>query len=414
LGLVLTGDILYLAFIAEAVALYAVAARKGSRVLWGLGGAVELLVLGLFLFRLVFGRTLLEGDFSSLLDLAAIGAAAFIGAKFTGAKGRRVFFIGAYLGLLAITARELSGHLSFLYLAFLVEALATLIVAARRKDQLVEGLGYVAMGLVVAFFLVGIQSGRTLLGGDLTLLVDVAAVLGAAYVGTLLSRPVVRRVFFLGAYLAGLALVGRELSGHLTILYLAFIVVAVVTQVLAARREDSFLSALGHLPAFVLMGLFWQGFESGRTLLDGDPASLVDVLALGAAAYLGTLLTGRRGRLLYLFAAYAGLLLWTGRELYPFEQGQALMSLAFGLEGAAVLVAGFLLDRSLLQKTGMATLLLVVAKVMLVDLAAVEPIWRVLLLFIFGGLFLLLSKFVQGRRADRSRDQNQGPGGEGG
>ncbi|MBT8396237.1 MAG: DUF2339 domain-containing protein, partial [Gemmatimonadetes bacterium] len=110
------------------------------------------------------------------------------------------------------------------------------------------------------------------------------------------------------------------------------------------------------------------------------------------------------GKRLYLFAAYVGLLVWTARELYPFEQGQAFMSFAFGIQGSAVLVAGLLTDRSILQKTGVATLLLVVGKVLLVDMAAVEPIWRVLLLFVFGGLFLLLSKFVQGRRPNPQED----------
>ncbi|MCK5650129.1 MAG: DUF2339 domain-containing protein, partial [Gemmatimonadetes bacterium] len=365
LGLVLTGDILYLAFIAEAAALFAVGSRKGSKILLGLGGVVELLVLGLFVFRLASGGTLLEGDLTAVFDMVAIGGAAFIGTQIKGREGRWGFFTGAYLAFLAFTTRELIGHLSFLYLAFLVEAVATHIVAARRKDQLLEGLGHVSMALVVAFFFLGFPSGRTLLGGDLTLMVDVAALLGAVYVGTLVSASGIRRGFFAGAYLGLLALMGRELSDHFPVLYLAFIAAAVATQVVASRKKISLLSDLGHLPALVLLAFFWLGFQSGRTLLAGDPVSLVDVVALAATAYVGTLLTDRQGRLVYFFAAYVGLLAWTGRELYPFESGQALMSLAFGLEGTVVLVAGFFLDRSLLQKTGMATLLLVVAKVML-------------------------------------------------
>ena len=81
------------------------------------------------------------------------------------------------------------------------------------------------------------------------------------------------------------------------------------------------------------------------------------------------------------------------------------MSLAFGVEGTALLVAGLLTNRGLLQKTGMATLLLVVLKVLLVDLAAVEPVWRVLLLFIFAVLFLGLSRVVQNRRGGRSPEE---------
>ena len=294
LGLVLEGDILYLAFIAEAVALFTVGSRKGSLVLLGLGGAVEFVVLSLFLFRLALGGTLLEGDFSSFFDLAAIG--------------------------------------------------------------------------------------------------------GATLIGTQLKDPAVRRGFFIGAYLGFLALIGRELSGHPSILYLAFILATVVTQIVAASRKSSLLSALGHVPAFVVLSLFLSRMETGQSLWAGELTSLLDLAALGGTAYIGTLLSGRQGRQLYLFGAYVGLLAWTARELYPFEQGQALMSLAFGVEGTVLLVAGLLTNRSVLQKTGMATLLLVVVKVLLVDLAAVEPIWRVLLLFLFAVLFLVLSKVVQGRR----------------
>ena len=398
LGLVLTGDILYLALIAEAVALFTVGTRKGSLVLLGLGGAVELLVLGLLVFRLVFGGTLLEGDLSSLFDLAAIGGAAFIGTRLKITEGQKGFFIGAFLAALAFTARELNGHLAFLYLAYLVEGVATHVVAARKKSQLLERLGFVALGLTVFFFILGFQSGRTLLGGDLTLLVDVAALLGMVYVGTLVSTREARWGLFAGAYLGLLALIGRELGGHLTILYLVFILAAVVTQFLAVSRRKADFSALGHIPALVVLGLFLSRMGIDQSLWAGDLTSFVDLLALGGIAYIGTLLSGREVRRLYLFGAYVGLLAWTTRELYPFEQGQAFMSLAFGLEGTVLLVGGLLRNRALLQQTGMATLLLVVMKVLLVDLAAVEPIWRVLLLFLFAVLFLVLSKFVQGRR----------------
>jgi hypothetical protein len=149
---------------------------------------------------------------------------------------------------------------------------------------------------------------------------------------------------------------------------------------------------------FLFLIQFLDRLGSDYTLWAGNLTSFLDLLALAGAAYIGTLLNGRQGREVYLFGAYAALLAWTARELYPFQQGQAFMSLAFGVEGTVLLVAGLLKHRTILQQVGMATLLLVVVKMLAVDLAAVEPIWRVLLLFVFALLFLLLSKFVQGRR----------------
>lgn len=196
----------------------------------------------------------------------------------------------------------------------------------------------------------------------------------------------------------------RELAGHTSALYLAFVLMAVLTQAAAARWKSRFLSYLGHVPAVLALAQFAEGMDSGRNLLGGDLISFVDLASLGAAAYIGFLSTAKEVRWIYFSAAYIGLLLWTGRELEPLPQGQALMSLAFGLEGTLVLVAGYLTNRSVLQKVGMGTLLMVVGKVLIVDLAAVEPIWRVLLLALFGGLFLLLSKFVQGRRKVGPKD----------
>ena len=50
---------------------------------------------------------------------------------------------------------------------------------------------------------------------------------------------------------------------------------------------------------------------------------------------------------------------------------------------------------TLLERTGVATLLLVTAKLFLVDLAALEAIWRVMLFVGIGGGFLFLSYALQ-------------------
>jgi uncharacterized membrane protein len=202
-----------------------------------------------------------------------------------------------------------------------------------------------------------------------------------------------------------LATVGMGLVLEGDVLYLAFIAEAVVLLTVASRKEDQALLALGGAMGAIVSMWFLNRLGGGGTLLEGDLSSVFDLAAIGGAVFVGMRADkawGEYGRPAFLFAAYLGLLGWTARELYPFEQGQALMSLAFGVEGTALLVAGLLTNRGILQKTGMATLLLVVLKVLLVDLAAVEPVWRVLLLFIFAVLFLGLSRVVQNRRGGGS------------
>jgi len=288
-----------------------------------------------------------------------------------------------------------------LYLAFVAEAVALMVVGSRRESRVLMGLGGVVEAIVLGIFLFRLGPGETFLEGDLSPVFDLAAIGGAVVIGTQLKLLRGRQGFLAGAYLAFLALLVTQLSELESILYLALILLALVTHGLAASRKSPFFSTLGHLPVLLFLTIFLDRLGSDHTLWANDLTSFLDLLALGAAAYVGTLLDGRQGRQAYLFGGYAGLLAWTARELYPFEQGQAFMSLAFGVEGTVLLVAGLMADRSALQQIGMATLLLVVVKVLLVDLAAVEPIWRVLLLLAFALLFLVLSKFVQGRRRDR-------------
>jgi hypothetical protein len=102
---------------------------------------------------------------------------------------------------------------------------------------------------------------------------------------------------------------------------------------------------------------------------------------------------GHRGTVnAYRVAAHAALLAWFCRELTLLPgSSDAYVTLAWGLCGAAMFVAGLRRDHTYLIRGGVATLFLVVAKLFLWDLAALDPLWRVLLFLGFGGLFLLLS-----------------------
>ena len=110
LGLALKDDVLYLAFIAEALALMTVGAKREGKVVLGLGLGMWLLVLLLFLFRIFSGGTLLEGDLSSVFDVAAVGGAVFVGGRLGAGRLGTGFLIGAYLGFLAFASRELAEH----------------------------------------------------------------------------------------------------------------------------------------------------------------------------------------------------------------------------------------------------------------------------------------------------------------
>ncbi len=117
----------------------------------------------------------------------------------------------------------------------------------------------------------------------------------------------------------------------------------------------------------------------------------------------------------YGVGAYAGLLLWMVAELRPLPNHALLVSLGWGICGATSLVVGVDRDRPTFQKVGLATLAMTAGKLILVDMAQVEAVWRILLFIGFGAMFLGLSYYLKGRAAAGRRpmpaDEGQGPAG---
>lgn len=118
--------------------------------------------------------------------------------------------------------------------------------------------------------------------------------------------------------------------------------------------------------------------------------------------------------LAYRYFAHVGVLGWLWRELAPLEGGQGVATIAWGAYALTLLVLGMRGGRPRVEKTAIATLLVVVAKLFLVDLAALEALFRVLLFLGLGSVFLLLSYVLQDwwRGAAEKRDR-LGPAGEG-
>jgi uncharacterized membrane protein len=100
-----------------------------------------------------------------------------------------------------------------------------------------------------------------------------------------------------------------------------------------------------------------------------------------------------RGRVRWGFvlAAYAAALGWLWRDLVVLPNGQAYVSVAWGICALALVAVGARRDLDGARWTGLATLLLVVAKLFAVDLAQLDAIWRILLFLGFGALLLVVS-----------------------
>ncbi len=125
----------------------------------------------------------------------------------------------------------------------------------------------------------------------------------------------------------------------------------------------------------------------------GNVATAAVVIACGLGA--SYLVRRRQEMLAYRYFVHIALLGLLWRELARVDGGEGFATVAWGAYALGLLLFGMSRARPLVEKTALATLLVVVAKLFLVDLAALEAIYRILLFLGFGAVFLFFSYALQ-------------------
>ena len=207
--------------------------------------------------------------------------------------------------------------------------------------------------------------------------------------GWALYRPdhrIARALIFTASTLVS---AGCVAAFHADALLLAFAAQALVLHWLAGRGGGPSIRWMAHRVFMVAAG--WMLF---RLVQNGDTSPrrvLADLSVLVAGMGASYLFRGRRAVLAYRYFVHVGLMGWLWRELAPYEGGQGIVTISWGVYGLALLLYGLRSGRPIVERTGIATLLAVVAKLFLVDLSALHPLFRVLLFLGFGAVFLFLS-----------------------
>ncbi len=130
------------------------------------------------------------------------------------------------------------------------------------------------------------------------------------------------------------------------------------------------------------------------------PGGAFDLLALSQGAGIALMFAitfaplGESARPPYRVVAHLALMIWLLGELAPLEHGVGLISIAWGAYGTALLLASLRLKAKSVQFAGLSTLGIVAVKMILVDMAQLETIWRILLFMGFGAAFLWLSYMI--------------------
>jgi len=185
-------------------------------------------------------------------------------------------------------------------------------------------------------------------------------------------------------------------------LFLTLAVEAASLHLVSRKLSNRALLVGGHL-LFALVGLWLVERLTGNSDAGApgvravfDTSAITDLAVLGLALGTSTVLRPQEAAFVYRICVHAAFLGWLWRELSVLPDGDAYVTVAWGLYTVALLVAGLHLARRRLVIVGMGTLLLlVVAKLLLVDLINLDAVWRILLFLGFGGVFLILSYYLQ-------------------
>lgn len=191
---------------------------------------------------------------------------------------------------------------------------------------------------------------------------------------------------------------GLLLDGNDNLLLVSLAVEALGILLLADKMHTSAIRLQGH----VLFGflLFWlltrlAGDVIGGGVHFGEADALVNLLFIGMVVSTSFFLREKFLKTVYRILPYTAFLGWLLAGFLSVSGGQGVTSITWGLCGVVLLVLGLRKSYSQVVMTGMGTLLLVVGKLFLVDLAELDVIWRILLFIGFGALFLFLSYYFR-------------------
>ena len=224
--------------------------------------------------------------------------------------------------------------------------------------------------------------------GPIVLGVALLYVLAAGELGRW-HRPLANAQLLAGSILTMVGLVAA-LSGDILVLALAG--EAAALHLVARRTEGEATSVVGHaLWAGVALWMI-DRLAGGASGLAGHLSDL-GVVALALAASL--VLRSRLEVLVYRYATHVAFLAWLWSALGGLPNGAGYVTIAWGAYAITLLLVGLRGQQPAVQRVAVGTLLLVVAKLFLVDLGELEALWRILLFLGLGAAFLLLSYSLQ-------------------
>jgi hypothetical protein len=354
----------------------------------------------------------------TLLDVAFVAILAGISFAVRPASMKTLYRFAVHMGVLGLLWRELwvlPNGPGLVMLTWALYAVGLHLLHNRWPVRFPEDDTTIPAHLILlltgGWFILDIVSGQV---GEWAVfnvrtLIDAAVVAIVAGMSFFVRPARIVPGYRIAAHAGVLALLWRELGavpdgpGYVMLAWASYLTFA---QYLARRANDQITAAAAHLPSLGVAALLTT------RLLYGAPGptplvnlnALIDLAVIALALGTSLLVQPWAAAWGYRLAAHLAILGWFRHELVTLENGQALVTVAWGAYAIAVVVGGLWGGRRMpLVYTGIGTLFVVLGKLFLVDLAAIDPLWRVLLFLGFGGMFLWLSYFFQNAISGKPR-----------
>ena len=182
------------------------------------------------------------------------------------------------------------------------------------------------------------------------------------------------------------------------ILLVVLVLEAMALRIVVNKQELASFSWSSHLLfiiGWILLFNYLSNPNSADPALINIPA-LSELLVIMITGLLAPIyLDNKNEQFLYRLIAHLGVLAWLAKELWMVEHSQIWISVAWGIYSIAVLIAGFRIGRNVIRTAGMATILVVVAKLFFVDLSQTSALLRIPLFMGFGAIFLAIGYYLQ-------------------
>jgi hypothetical protein len=157
------------------------------------------------------------------------------------------------------------------------------------------------------------------------------------------------------------------------------------------------VAVIGHL-VFALLLIFIIARTDGLGFAAPRSFGVEEWAALGAIALALTtslVLQAPSAKQVYRVAAHVAFLTWLAIQFSPMQYGQELISVSWGVYGIGLFLLSLRMGHKGIQMAALVTLGIVAAKLLLVDMAQVDVIWRILLFMGFGAAFLGMSYLIK-------------------